>query len=69
VEGIRSLLRHAGFYRRFIKDLSKIAKSLRNLLNKDTHFNFDYHCLYAFEILEEKLILRFLLLIDNIILS
>ena len=32
VKGIRSLLGHVGFYRRFIKDFSKIAKPLSNLL-------------------------------------
>ncbi|GAU24667.1 hypothetical protein TSUD_322750 [Trifolium subterraneum] len=31
VKGIRSFLGHAGFYRRFIKDFSKIAKPLSNL--------------------------------------
>ena len=35
VKGIRSFLGHAGFYRRFIKDFSKIAKPLSNLLNKE----------------------------------
>ena len=45
VKGIRSLLGHAGFYRRFIKDFSKIAKPLSNLLNKDTAFIFDEECL------------------------
>ena len=41
VKGIRSFLGHAGFYRRFIKDFSKIAKPLNNLLNKDTAFIFE----------------------------
>ena len=36
VKGIRSFLGHAEFYRRFIKDFSKIAKLLSNLLYKDT---------------------------------
>ena len=40
VKGIRSFLGHAGFYRRFIKDFSKIAKPLCNLLEKDVPFNF-----------------------------
>ena len=37
VKGIRSFLGHAGFYRRFIKDFSKISKPLCNLLEKDNH--------------------------------
>jgi len=56
IKGIRSVLGHAGFYRRFIKDFSKIAKPLCNLLNKDTSFKFDENCLIAFEKLKEKLI-------------
>ena len=32
VKGIRSFMGHAGFYRRFIKDFSKIAKPLSNQL-------------------------------------
>jgi hypothetical protein len=31
VKGVRSFLGHAGFYKRFIKDFSKIAKPLSNL--------------------------------------
>ena len=34
-KGIRSFLGHVGFYRRFIKEFSKIARPLSNLLNKD----------------------------------
>lgn len=36
VKGIRSFLGHAGFYRRFIKDFSKITKPLCSLLEKST---------------------------------
>ncbi|KAK1664012.1 hypothetical protein QYE76_052171 [Lolium multiflorum] len=39
VKGIRSILGHAGFYRRFIKDFSKISKPLTNLLQKDVLFS------------------------------
>ena len=39
-KGIRSFLGHAGFYRRFIKDFSKISRSLTNLLQKDVPFIF-----------------------------
>ena len=35
VKGIRSFLGHAGFYRRFIKNFSQIARPLTNLLAKD----------------------------------
>ena len=38
VKAIRQFLGHAGFYRRFIKDFSKIAKPLCELLVKDTKF-------------------------------
>src|SRR5438270_5145969 len=41
VKGIRSFLGHAGFYRRFIKDFSKITKPLCDLLAKDAVFKFD----------------------------
>ncbi|XP_075483625.1 uncharacterized protein LOC142523779 [Primulina tabacum] len=41
IKGIRSFLGHAGFYRRFIKDFSKITKPLCNLLEKDSTFIFD----------------------------
>ncbi|CAL9012085.1 unnamed protein product, partial [Prunus brigantina] len=41
VKEVRSFLGHAGFYRRFIKDFSKIARPLCNLLAKDMDFAFD----------------------------
>ncbi|VVA28497.1 PREDICTED: LOW QUALITY PROTEIN, partial [Prunus dulcis] len=55
VKGIRSFLGHAGFYRQFIQDFSKIMKPLCNLLLKDVEFNFDSRCLKAFNVLKEKL--------------
>ncbi|KAL1190749.1 RNA-directed DNA polymerase-like protein [Cardamine amara subsp. amara] len=48
VKGIRSFLGHAGFYRRFIKDFSKIARPLTRLLCKEVKFEFDNACLEAF---------------------
>ena len=37
VKIIRSFLGHAGFYRRFIKDFSKISRPLCRLLEKDAN--------------------------------
>jgi len=41
IKDIWSFLGHAGLYRRFIKDFSKIARPLTNLLAKDMPFDFD----------------------------
>ena len=56
VKDIRSFLGHAGFYRRFIKDFSKISKPLCKLLAKDATFEFNDACLEAFDILKKALI-------------
>ncbi|XP_024024510.1 uncharacterized protein LOC112092475 [Morus notabilis] len=56
VKGKRSFLGHAGFYRRFIKDFSKIVKPLCNHLEKDAPFVFDEACVKAFEVFKERLI-------------
>ncbi|KAK1685174.1 hypothetical protein QYE76_046022 [Lolium multiflorum] len=55
VKGIRSILGHAGFYRIFIKDFSKISKPLTNLLQKDVPFVFYDDCKEAFETLKKAL--------------
>ncbi|GJS05320.1 reverse transcriptase domain-containing protein [Tanacetum coccineum] len=55
VKGIRSFLGHAGFYRRFIKDFSKIARPVTHLLKKETPFIFSTECREAFETLKKKL--------------
>ncbi|GJZ21810.1 reverse transcriptase domain-containing protein [Tanacetum coccineum] len=55
IKGVRSFLEHAGFYRRFIKDFSKITRPLTKLLEKDTPFEFNDECQKAFELLKEKL--------------
>ena len=56
VKGIRSFLGHAGFYRRFIRDFSKIARPLCRLLEKDTKFNFDESCQNSFEEIKSRLV-------------
>ena len=55
-KGVKSFLGHVGFYMRFIKDFSKIAKPLSNLLNKDAVFLFDEDCLKAFNTLKTSLV-------------
>lgn len=54
--GIRSFLGHACFYRRFIRDFSKIVKPLTNLLVKDKLLTFDNECRVAFYTLKSKLV-------------
>ena len=49
VKGIRSFLEHAGLYRRFIPDFSKIPRPLTELLANDVPFVFSNECLAAFE--------------------
>ncbi|KAI3762510.1 hypothetical protein L1987_52940 [Smallanthus sonchifolius] len=56
VKSVRSFLGHAGFYRRFIKDFSKITRPMTRLLEKDVPFVFDEECINAFDFLKEKLI-------------
>ncbi|GJX31009.1 reverse transcriptase domain-containing protein [Tanacetum coccineum] len=55
VKGIRSFLGHAGFYRRFIQDFSKIARPMTHLLEKETPFVFSKDCIDSFETLKKKL--------------
>nr|GEX40200.1 reverse transcriptase domain-containing protein [Tanacetum cinerariifolium] len=55
VKGVRSFLGHAGFYRRFIQDFSKIARLMTHLLEKETPFVFFKNCIDAFETLKKKL--------------
>ncbi|GJX25026.1 reverse transcriptase domain-containing protein [Tanacetum coccineum] len=55
VKGVRSFLGHAGFYRRFIKDFSKISRPMTHLLEKNTPFIFSDECIQAFETLKKRL--------------
>nr|GEZ08371.1 reverse transcriptase domain-containing protein [Tanacetum cinerariifolium] len=55
VKGIRSFLGHAGFYRRFNQDFSKIARPMTRVLEKDTLFFFFKDCIKALQTLKKKL--------------
>ena len=65
VKGIGSFLGHAGFYKRFIKDLSKIARPLCRLLEKDARFEFDeaYHS--TFKEIKAQLIIALIMATPN----
>ncbi|GJV54477.1 reverse transcriptase domain-containing protein [Tanacetum coccineum] len=53
VKGVRSFLGHAGFYRRFIQDFSKIARPMTHLLEKETPFVFSKDYIDAFQTLKK----------------
>ncbi|RVX01418.1 Retrovirus-related Pol polyprotein from transposon 17.6 [Vitis vinifera] len=55
IKGVRQFLGHNGFYRRCIKDFSKLARPLCELLVKDAKFVWDDRCQQSFE--ELKLLL------------
>ncbi|KAI3782657.1 hypothetical protein L2E82_12710 [Cichorium intybus] len=56
VREVRSFLGHAGFYRRFIKDFSKISRPMCELLQKDVEFEFSNACKQSFETLKNLLV-------------
>ena len=57
VKGMRSFLGHVEFYKRFIKDFSKITKPLSNLLVQGASFDFNDDFQKAFSLLKEKLVI------------
>nr|GFA19247.1 hypothetical protein [Tanacetum cinerariifolium] len=65
VKGIRSFLGHAGFYRRFIKDFSKISRPMTHLLEKNSPFIFSNECIQAFRTLKDKLTKALILIALN----
>ncbi|XP_074299507.1 putative mitochondrial protein AtMg00860 [Silene latifolia] len=55
VVDIRSFLGLRGYYRRFVKDFSKIGKPLTNLMREENRFRWDESCEEAFQTLKERL--------------
>jgi hypothetical protein len=53
VSEIQSFLKLAGYYQRFIKDFSKIAKPMTRLLEKNKDFNWTPECQANFEELKK----------------
>ena len=56
IKDIRSFLGHVGLYRWFIKDFSKIARPLTDMLAKDVPFDFNDECFKSWEKLKQELI-------------
>jgi len=56
VKYVRSFLGHAGFYRWFVKDFSKIARPLTALLCKDVKFDFNSDCHATFNQIKKALV-------------
>ena len=52
---IRSFLGLAGYYRRFIKDFSRIAAHMTRLTQKEVKFEWDDRCEEAFRELKRRL--------------
>ena len=57
MKGIITFLGHVGFYKRFIKDFSKISRPLCKLLEKDAKFEFNEECRSTFEEIKARLII------------
>ena len=55
VTEIRSFLGLAGYYRRFVKDFSLVAKPLTNLLRKNVAFQWTDACQQSFDELKHRL--------------
>jgi hypothetical protein len=55
VSDIRSFLRLAGYYQRFIEGFSKISKPMTELLEKDKQFKWMPACESSFQELKERL--------------
>ncbi|CAK1603490.1 unnamed protein product [Parnassius mnemosyne] len=55
IKSLQSFLGLSGYFRKFIKNYSIIAKPLTNLLKKDVEFNFDEECEMAFNELKRIL--------------
>ncbi|KAL6336144.1 hypothetical protein AAG906_011026 [Vitis piasezkii] len=55
VKEVKQFLGHVAFYRRFIKDFSKLARLMCSLLAKDAKFKWDENCQNCFEDLKRLL--------------
>jgi transposase InsO family protein len=56
VKGVQSFLGFCNFYRRFVREYSRIAKPLNNLTCKDNSFRWTEECQLAFDTLKARLL-------------
>jgi hypothetical protein len=63
---IHSFLGLAGYYRRFIKDFSKIAKPMTRLLEKNKDFDWTEECQVSFKELKKRLTSAPVLILSDI---
>jgi hypothetical protein len=63
---IRSFLGLVGYYHRFIKDFSKIAKPMTRLLEKSKDFDWSKECQASFEELKKRLTSASVLILPDI---
>ena len=62
---IRSFLRLAGYYHRFVENFSRIAAPLMRLTRKDVRFEWDDSCESAFVKLKQRLTSALVLIVPN----
>jgi hypothetical protein len=66
ISEIQSFLGLAGYYRRFIKDFSKIAKPMTKLLEKNKAFEWTKECQASFEELKKRLTSSMVLVLPDL---
>jgi hypothetical protein len=66
VTEIRSFLGLVGYYQRFIKGFSKIAKPMTSLLEKEREFKWDEKCQDSFDQLTKRLMSPLVLIMPDI---
>ena len=62
---IRNFLGLAGYYRRFIKDLSRLAAPMTRLTRKEVKFDWDDRCEEAFQELKRRLTTALILIVPD----
>jgi hypothetical protein len=66
VQGIKSFIGMAGYYRHFIESFSKIARPMIALLAKKVEFKWTPACQESFEMLKQKLTTTLVLVLPDV---